>query len=117
MPKVPKQEVKQKRVEKNASTASVDLTDSDGLNEYFTYFEDEEIVWGLQCKSDIFWPAHRIKPDTLNARVGLQSLDYYYSTRLLRWAGHVSRMPWHRTPHKGCSQAGSDTRDPWEPQA
>lgn len=43
---------------------------------------------------------HRIKQDTLNARVGLQSLDYYYSTRLLRWAGHVSRMPWHRTPRK-----------------
>ena len=43
---------------------------------------------------------HMIKQDTLNARVGLQSLDYYYSTRLLRWAGHVSRMPWHRTPRK-----------------
>ena len=43
---------------------------------------------------------HRIKQDTLNARVGLQSLDYYYSTRLLRWAGHVSRMPWYRTPRK-----------------
>ena len=43
---------------------------------------------------------HRIKQDTLNARVGLQSLDYYYSTRLLRWAGLVPRMPWHRTPRK-----------------
>jgi hypothetical protein len=32
---------------------------------------------------------HRMKQDTLNARVGLQSLDYYYGTSLLRW-------PWHR---------------------
>ena len=48
---------------------------------------------------------HRIRQDTLNARVGLQSLDYI----LLQ----------HPATSRACrgTAHGSDTRDPWEPQA
>ena len=41
---------------------------------------------------------HRISTAELLKRLGIRSLDYYYNTRLLRWAGHVARMPMTRTP-------------------
>jgi hypothetical protein len=43
---------------------------------------------------------HRIRDADLRDRVGLHSFDGYYNTRLLRWAGHVARMPMTRTPRK-----------------
>ena len=39
---------------------------------------------------------HRISTADLLNRLGIQSLEYYYTTRLLRWAGHVARMPMSR---------------------
>jgi hypothetical protein len=43
---------------------------------------------------------HRISTAELLKRLGIRSLDYYYNTRLLRWAGHVARMPMTRTPRR-----------------
>jgi hypothetical protein len=43
---------------------------------------------------------HHISDSDLRDRVGLKPLDHYYNTRLLRWAGHVARMPMTRTPRK-----------------
>jgi hypothetical protein len=43
---------------------------------------------------------HRISTAELLERLGIRSLDYYYNTRLLRWAGHVARMPMTRTPRR-----------------
>ena len=42
---------------------------------------------------------HRITASPLK-RLGLETIEFYYFTRMLRWAGHVARMPWHRTPRK-----------------
>jgi hypothetical protein len=36
---------------------------------------------------------YRIKPRSLFERLGVGYFDSYYSCRLLRWAGHVARMP------------------------
>ena len=41
---------------------------------------------------------HRIRTKDLLKRLGIRSLEYYYTTRLARWAGHVARMPMTRTP-------------------
>ena len=41
---------------------------------------------------------HRISTTDLLKRLGICSLDDYYTTRLTRWAGHVARMPMTRTP-------------------
>ena len=43
---------------------------------------------------------YRIKSANLFARLKIKNLDHYYNTRLLRWAGHVARMPMHRLPRK-----------------
>jgi exonuclease III len=43
---------------------------------------------------------HRITTVSLLERLGLETIEFYYFTRMLRWAGHVARMPWHRTPRK-----------------
>jgi hypothetical protein len=43
---------------------------------------------------------HRIRTTTLFQRLGIYSLDTYYHTRLLRWAGHAARMPMTRLPRK-----------------
>ena len=43
---------------------------------------------------------HRISTAELLKRLGIRSLEYYYNTRLLRWAGHVARMPMTRTPRR-----------------
>jgi hypothetical protein len=34
------------------------------------------------------------------AALGITGIDQYISTRILRWAGHVMRMPWLRLPRK-----------------
>ena len=43
---------------------------------------------------------YRLKTSSLLQRLKLKSFDHYYNTRLLRWAGHVARMPMHRLPRK-----------------
>ena len=39
---------------------------------------------------------HHIKSKQLYKRLGIAAVDQYYHRRLLRWAGHVSRMPMSR---------------------
>ncbi len=41
---------------------------------------------------------HHISTSSLLARFGIEPLETYYHRRLLRWAGHVSRMPLNRLP-------------------
>lgn len=41
---------------------------------------------------------HRITTEDLLERLNLFSFDEYYNSRLLRWAGHVARMPMTRVP-------------------
>jgi hypothetical protein len=43
---------------------------------------------------------HHVKTASLLKRLDIKSLDFFYNTRLLRWAGHVARMPMHRLPRK-----------------
>ena len=43
---------------------------------------------------------HRINSKSLFERLGVGSFDSYYNRRLLRWAGHVARMPLDRMPRK-----------------
>jgi hypothetical protein len=43
---------------------------------------------------------HRISTKSLLERLCVRSLEYYYTTRLLRWTGHVARMPMTRTPRR-----------------
>ena len=43
---------------------------------------------------------HRIASKSLFERLGVGSFDSYYNRRLLRWAGHVARMPMDRMPRK-----------------
>ena len=43
---------------------------------------------------------HHIKTTDLLQQLHLQPLHIYYETRLLRWAGHVSRMAMDRLPRK-----------------
>ena len=43
---------------------------------------------------------HRITSKSLFERLGVGSFDSYYNRRLLRWAGHVARMPMDRMPRK-----------------
>ena len=43
---------------------------------------------------------HRISTTDLLHRLGLKTIDAYITERQLQWAGHVSRMPFHRLPRK-----------------
>jgi exonuclease III len=43
---------------------------------------------------------HNIKTTDLLQQLGIQSMEHYYNSRLLRWAGHVARMDFSRTPRK-----------------
>ena len=43
---------------------------------------------------------HRISSKNLLKRLHIEPLDTYYHRRILRWAGHVSRMPMSRAPRK-----------------
>ena len=43
---------------------------------------------------------HHITTTTLLDKLHLNHIDHYYNSRLLRWAGHVSRMDMTRTPRK-----------------
>ena len=41
---------------------------------------------------------HHISTSSLLDRLGIEPFETYYHRRLLRWAGHVSRMPLNRLP-------------------
>ena len=43
---------------------------------------------------------HHIPSKQLYKRLGIAAVDQYYHRRLLRWAGHVSRMPMSRAPQQ-----------------
>jgi hypothetical protein len=43
---------------------------------------------------------HCISSASLFKRLSIESLDMYYNRRLLRWTGHVARMPLIRAPRK-----------------
>ena len=43
---------------------------------------------------------YRITTASLLKRLKISSFDEYYNCRLLRWAGHVARMPMTRTPRR-----------------
>jgi hypothetical protein len=49
---------------------------------------------------------HRITSKSLFERLGVGSFDSYYNRRLLRWAGHVERMPMDRMPRKLLTGSG-----------
>ena len=41
---------------------------------------------------------HHISSESLFGRLDIESIDTYYHRRLLRWAGHIARMPLNRAP-------------------
>jgi len=43
---------------------------------------------------------HHISSATLFQRLNVMDLDCYYHNRILRWAGHVARMPMTRAPRQ-----------------
>lgn len=43
---------------------------------------------------------HHIRTETLLQRLGLKSCQHYFDSKMLRWAGHLSRMPLDRLPRK-----------------
>ena len=43
---------------------------------------------------------HHITTSSLFRRLNLLAIDSYYHNRLLRWAGHVARMPMSRAPRQ-----------------
>ena len=43
---------------------------------------------------------HRISSTSLFNRLGIESIETYYHRRILRWAGHVARMPMERSVRK-----------------
>ena len=43
---------------------------------------------------------HHIPSKQLYKRLGIAAVDQYYHRRLLRWAGHVPRMPMSRAPRQ-----------------
>jgi len=42
--------------------------------------------------------SQQIHHDTLFKRLGIHPLNHYYHSRVLRWAGHLARMPMSRRP-------------------
>jgi hypothetical protein len=45
------------------------------------------------CRITVAHTIRHIKSKQLYKRLGIAAVDQYYHRRLLRWAGHVSRMP------------------------
>jgi hypothetical protein len=43
---------------------------------------------------------HRLSSASLFKRLSIKPFDKYYNRRILRWAGHVARMPFTRAPRK-----------------
>ena len=58
----------------------------------------------------------RISSTELRTRVGIDSMDSYVTRRQLRWAGHVSRMPYRRLPRKMLSSWVRSKRPRGAPQ-
>ena len=58
----------------------------------------------------------RISNAELRTRMGIDSLDSYVTRHQLRWAGHVSRMPYNRLPRKMLSSWVRSKRPRGAPQ-
>ena len=43
---------------------------------------------------------HHITSASLFLRLGILDIDSYFHNRILRWAGHVARMPMSRAPRQ-----------------
>ena len=43
---------------------------------------------------------HHTPSKQLYKRLGIAAVEQFYHRRLLRWAGHVSRMPMSRAPRQ-----------------
>ena len=43
---------------------------------------------------------HHITSASLFCRLGILDIDSYFHNRILRWAGHVARMPMSRAPRQ-----------------
>ena len=43
---------------------------------------------------------HHITSASLFRRLGILDIDSYFHNRILRWAGHVARMPMSRAPRQ-----------------
>jgi exonuclease III len=51
------------------------------------------------CKVSMLMTRHKhIPTKALEIKLGIHGVNYYYSTRTLRWAGHIARMPMTRVP-------------------
>jgi hypothetical protein len=59
---------------------------------------------------------HRIPTKSLLGRLSIRPLEYYYTTRLLRWTGHVARMPMTRTPRRLLTSWANHRRPVGAPQ-
>ena len=59
---------------------------------------------------------HRISNDDLQKRLDLQPIKSYLTLRLLRWAGHVSRMSFNQLPRKMLSSWVRSKRPRGAPQ-
>jgi hypothetical protein len=59
---------------------------------------------------------HHIKTTDLFKQLGIRSIEDYYHTHLLRWAGHVARMDFSRTPRKRLTGFLEHSRPTGRPQ-
>ena len=59
---------------------------------------------------------HHVSSESLFGRLAIESLDTYYHRRLLRWAGHVARMPLNRAPRMFLSGWVANSRPTGCPQ-
>jgi len=69
------------------------------------------------CRVNLHHPfRHHITTLSLFRRLNLLDIDSYYHNRLLRWAGHVARMPMSRAPRQLLSSWVANSRPVGCPQ-
>ncbi len=59
---------------------------------------------------------HNISSEVLYQRLSIKSMDSYYNSKLLRWAGHVARMSMDRVPRRLLTGWVSNNRQRGAPQ-